>query len=77
MDENLTGQALADLIHCQQTSSGYKIKHGKHTDEQAKGESIETKQYQDMLYGMILYTRVCVCVFLSFLYIRHAMQVVL
>jgi len=46
---------LADLMHCQQTSSGYKIKHGKHAGEQTKAESMETKQYQDMLYNRNVY----------------------
>jgi len=47
LDENPTGQALADLIRnkksWQKRSGGCRIKRGKHVDEQAKGESIETK----------------------------------
>jgi len=48
LDENPTGQALADLIPRNKNSwqkrlDGYRIKHGKHADEQEKGENIETK----------------------------------
>jgi len=35
----------------QKRSGGYKIKHGKNADEQAKGESIETKHKTPSLKG--------------------------
>ena len=43
-----TGQALADLIHeekkiWQKKYGGYKIKHGKHAEEQGKGKNTGTK----------------------------------
>jgi len=56
LDENPTGQALADLIHkepksLQKRSGVCKIKHGRHEDEQAKGENIETKHKTPFLKG--------------------------
>ena len=46
---NPTGQALEDLIHDEQNFwqkryGGYKIKHGKHAEEQGKGKNTETNQ---------------------------------
>jgi len=48
LDVNPTGQALADLIHEEQKSwqkkyGGYRIKLGKHAEEQGKGNNTETK----------------------------------
>jgi len=48
LDVNLTGQALADLIHEEQNfwqkrHGGYKIKHGKHAEERGKEKNTETK----------------------------------
>jgi len=48
LDENPTGQALADLIHKEQKfwqkrSNGYRIRLGKHADVQGKGKNIGIK----------------------------------
>jgi len=40
----------------QKRSGGYRIKHGKHADEQAKGENIETKHRNTLLKRISLLT---------------------